>query len=142
MNEDQTKSVTDEGANVEGAQATEVQANGNGTHTEESQGSKPLNIPEDYQPVEIEIKSLLDAGAHFGHKVEKWNPKMLPYIYGERNGIHIINLDATLKHWVKARKFVVDVTSRGGSVLFVGTKMQAQEVVREAAERCGAFYIN
>jgi len=88
------------------------------------------------------MRSLLDAGAHFGHKAEKWNPKMLPFIYGKRNHIHIINLDLTLELWARARKFISDVASRGGNILFVGTKQQSRELVKEAAERCGGFYVN
>ena len=85
---------------------------------------------------------MLEAGAHFGHKAERWNPKMLPYIFGVRNRVHIINLDTTLECWQKARKYIVEVASRGGKVLFVGTKQQAREAVKEAAERCGAYYVN
>jgi small subunit ribosomal protein S2 len=99
-------------------------------------------IPVPYLPMPITVRTLLDAGAHFGHKAEKWNPKMLPYIYGQRNRIHIINLDLTLELWERARKFITDVSSRGGHILFVGTKQQAREIVREAAERCGAYYVN
>lgn len=91
--------------------------------------------------VPVTVKSLLDAGAHFGHQTHRWNPKMLQYIYGERNGIHIINLDLTLKHWQKARKFLFDVASRGGSVLFVGTKHQSRESVHTEAARCKSFYV-
>ena len=102
----------------------------------------PAVAVEEYKPVTVSIKSLLEAGAHYGHKTDKWNPKMLPYIFAERNGVHIINLDLTLQFWEKARKFILDVTSRGGLVLFVGTKQQAFGMVKQAAERCGAFYIN
>ena len=97
---------------------------------------------EPYSPVQVNIKTMLEAGAHFGHKAERWNPKMLPFIYGVRNRVHIINLDTTLEYWEKARKYIVDVTSRGGRVLFVGTKPQAREIIKEAAERCGAYYVN
>lgn len=92
-------------------------------------------------PVPVTIKSMLDAGAHFGHQTHRWNPRMLPYIYGERNGIHIINLDLTQKLWERARKYIVDTMSRGGSVLFVGTKLQAREIVATEANRCGAFHV-
>ncbi|NDC39154.1 MAG: 30S ribosomal protein S2, partial [Proteobacteria bacterium] len=85
--------------------------------------------------------SLLDAGAHFGHQTHRWNPKMLQYIYGERNGIHIINLDLTLKHWQKARKFLFDVAARGGNVLFVGTKHQTRESVEFEAQRSKSFFV-
>jgi len=92
-------------------------------------------------PVPVTIKSMLDAGAHFGHQTHRWNPRMMPFIYGERNGIHIINLDLTQKLWDRARKFVVDTMSRGGSILFVGTKLQAREIVSTEADRCGAFHV-
>jgi small subunit ribosomal protein S2 len=89
----------------------------------------------------VTIRSLMDAGAHYGHQTQRWNPKMLPYIYGARNGVHIINLDLTLKRWEAARKYIVDRVSLGGNVLFVGTKQQAKDIVREEAARCGAFYV-
>jgi small subunit ribosomal protein S2 len=91
--------------------------------------------------VPVSVKSLLDAGAHFGHQTHRWNPKMLPYIYGERNGIHILNLDLTLKHWHKARKFLFDVASRGGNILFVGTKHQSKESVHSEAARSKSFFV-
>jgi small subunit ribosomal protein S2 len=102
----------------------------------------PEDPDEDYVPVPVTLKTLLEAGAHYGHKVEKWNPKMLPYIFAERSKIHIINLDLTLKFWERARKFIVDIASRGGTVLFVGTKDQAREVIKDAAKRCSAYYVN
>jgi small subunit ribosomal protein S2 len=83
----------------------------------------------------------MDAGAHYGHQTQRWNPKMLPFIYGARNGVHIINLDLTLKKWEAARKYVVDRVALGGTVLVVGTKQQAKDIVKEEAERCGAFYV-
>lgn len=89
----------------------------------------------------VTIKSLMDAGAHYGHQTQRWNPKMLPYIYGARNGVHIINLDLTLKKWEVARKYIVDRVALGGSVLFVATKQQAKDIVKEEASRCGAFYV-
>ncbi|MCO6429564.1 MAG: 30S ribosomal protein S2 [Deltaproteobacteria bacterium] len=89
----------------------------------------------------ITIKGLVEAGAHFGHQTTKWNPKMLPFIYGQRNGIHIINLDLTLKAWEAARKFVYDVAARGGSILFVGTKNQARSIIEEQAARAKSYYI-
>lgn len=91
--------------------------------------------------VPVTIKSMLDAGAHFGHQTHRWNPRMLPFIFGERNGIHIINLDLTQKMWDRARKYIVDTMSRGGSILFVGTKIQAREIVAAEANRCGAFHV-
>ncbi len=89
----------------------------------------------------VTLQSLLDAGAHFGHQAARWNPKMLPNVYGERNGIHIINLDVTLRSWEKARKYVVDTVSRGGNVLFVGTKNQARDIMKQEAGRCGAYFV-
>lgn len=89
----------------------------------------------------VNIKNLMDAGAHYGHQTQRWNPKMLPYIYGARNGVHIINLDLTMKRWEIARKYIVDRVSLGGNVLFVGTKQQAKDIIREEATRCGAFFI-
>lgn len=89
----------------------------------------------------VTIKSLMDAGAHYGHQTQRWNPKMLPYIYGARNGVHIINLDLTMKKWEVARKYIVDRVAVGGNVLFVATKLQAKDIVKEEASRCGAFYI-
>ena len=89
----------------------------------------------------VTIRTLMDAGAHYGHQTQRWNPKMLPYIYGARNGVHIINLDLTLKKWEVARKYIVDRVALGGNVLFVATKQQAKDIVKEEASRCGAFYI-
>jgi small subunit ribosomal protein S2 len=91
--------------------------------------------------VQVTVKTLLDAGAHFGHQTERWNPKMLPYIFGERNGVHILNLDHTLRKWEIARKFIVDRVSLGGQVLFVGTKLQSREIIQREAERCGSYYV-
>lgn len=92
-------------------------------------------------PVQVNIKSMLEAGAHFGHQTHRWNPKMLPFIYTARNGIHIINLDNTQKLWERARKYIVDTVSRGGTVLFVGTKPAAREIVKNEATRCGALHV-
>lgn len=88
------------------------------------------------------MKQLLEAGVHFGHQTRRWNPKMKPFIFGERNGIHIIDLQQTLKYFELAYEFVVNVTSQGGTVLFVGTKKQAQDAIKEEAERCGMPYVN
>ena len=88
------------------------------------------------------MKQLLEAGVHFGHQTCRWNPKMKKYIYGARNNIHIVDLQITVEEIEKAYKFVVDVAKQGKSVLFVGTKKQAQEAIKEEAERCGQFYIN
>ena len=90
----------------------------------------------------ITMKELLEAGVHFGHQTKRWNPKMKEYIFGERNGIYIIDLQKTLKMFKEASKFVTDQTAEGKTVLFVGTKRQAQEAIAEEANRCGMFYIN
>ncbi len=92
-------------------------------------------------PVSINVKTLLEAGAHYGHQSDKWNPKMLPFLYGEKNKIHIINLDQTVARWEKARKAIVDVCALGGNVLFVGTKLQARETIVHHATRCGAPFV-
>jgi small subunit ribosomal protein S2 len=90
----------------------------------------------------LTMKELLEAGVHFGHQTKRWNPKMQKYIFGERNGIYIIDLQKTLKKFREAYAFVRDLAARGGTVLFVGTKKQAQETVFEEATRCGMFYVN
>jgi small subunit ribosomal protein S2 len=92
--------------------------------------------------VEITMKELLEAGVHFGHQTRRWNPKMKEYIFGERNGIHIIDLQKTLKMFREAARYVSDVAAQGKSVLFLGTKRQAQEAIAEEANRCGMFYVN
>ena len=94
------------------------------------------------QPVQgITMRQLLEAGVHFGHQTKRWNPKMKPYIFGARNGIYIVDLQKTVRLAREAFKFVSDVCSRGGSVLFVGTKKQAQDAVVEEATRSGQFYV-
>jgi small subunit ribosomal protein S2 len=90
----------------------------------------------------ITMKELLEAGVHFGHQTKRWNPKMKEYIFGERNGIYIIDLQKTLKMFKEASKFVQDNAAEGRTILFVGTKRQAQEAIAEEATRCGMFYIN
>ena len=90
----------------------------------------------------LTMKELLEAGVHFGHQTKRWNPKMQKYIFGERNGIYIIDLQKTLKKFREAYAFVRDLAADGGIVLFVGTKKQAQETVLEEATRCGLFYVN
>jgi len=90
----------------------------------------------------ITMKELLEAGVHFGHQTKRWNPKMKEYIFGERNGIYIIDLQKTLKMFKEASKFVTDLAATGKTVLFVGTKRQAQDAIAEEAGRCGMFYIN
>jgi small subunit ribosomal protein S2 len=90
----------------------------------------------------VSMKQLLEAGVHFGHQTKRWNPKMKPYIYGARNGIYIIDLQKTVSLFKTAYDFVVDTVAQGGSVLFVGTKKQAQEAIKEETERCGMFFVN
>jgi len=89
----------------------------------------------------ISVKDLLEAGVHFGHQTKRWNPKMKRYIFGARNGIYIIDLSKTLHELLEAQAFVFEAVSRGGSVLFVGTKQQAQEAIKDAAVRCDQFYV-
>ena len=90
----------------------------------------------------ITMKQLLEGGVHFGHQTRRWNPKMKEYIFTERNGIYIIDLQQTIKKVEEAYMFVRDTVANGGTILFVGTKKQAQDSIREEAERCGMFYIN
>jgi small subunit ribosomal protein S2 len=88
------------------------------------------------------MKDLLEAGVHFGHQTKRWNPKMKPYIFGERNGIYIIDLGRTAKLYREAADFVANTAGQGGTVLFVGTKRQAQDAISEEAVRCGMFFVN
>lgn len=90
----------------------------------------------------VSMKQLLEAGVHFGHQTRRWNPKMATYIFTERNGIYIIDLQKTVKKLDEAYMFVRDIATEGGSILFVGTKKQAGDSVREEAERCGMHYVN
>ena len=90
----------------------------------------------------LSMKQLLEAGVHFGHQTRRWNPKMAPYIYTERNGIHIIDLQKSVGKVDEAYNAVADVAKDGGTILFVGTKKQAQDAVKEEAERCGMYYVN
>src|SRR5881397_130289 len=88
------------------------------------------------------MKELLEAGVHFGHQTKRWNPKMKEFIFGERNGIYIIDLQKTLKMFKEASKFIAELASQGRIVLFVGTKRQAQDAIAEEAQRCNGFYVN
>ena len=88
------------------------------------------------------MTELLEAGVHFGHQTKRWNPKMKPFIFEKRNAIYIINLGETVKQLQSATEFLAGVAAKGGKVLFVGTKKQAQEAIKEAAEACGQFYVN
>lgn len=90
----------------------------------------------------VQMKQLLEAGVHFGHQTRRWNPKMAEYIFTERNGIYIIDLQKTVKKIEEAYYFTRDIAAEGGSVLFVGTKKQAQEAIKEEAERTGMYYVN
>lgn len=90
----------------------------------------------------VSVKDMLQAGVHFGHQTRRWNPKMKPYIYGPRNGIYIINLDITKRLFDKACEFITQEIKKGGTLLFVGTKRQAQDIIKEEAKRCGMYYID
>ncbi len=90
----------------------------------------------------VTMKQLLEAGVHFGHQTRRWNPKMASYIYMERNGIYIIDLQQTVKKFAETYEFVKQIVAEGKSILFVGTKKQAHETIREEATRCGMFYVN
>src|SRR5438874_3781401 len=88
------------------------------------------------------MKQLLEAGVHFGHQTRRWNPKMAPFIFMDRNGIHIIDLQQTVTRLNDAYKFIEQIAAEGGTILFVGTKKQAQEAVAEEATRCGMYFVN
>ncbi len=90
----------------------------------------------------ITMKELLEAGVHFGHQTRRWNPKMKKYIFGSRNGIYIIDLQKTLKKFKEASHFLTEIAQKGGKVLFVGTKRQAQEAIEEESRRCGMYYVS
>ena len=90
----------------------------------------------------ISMKQLLEAGVHFGHQTRRWNPKMAPYIYTERNGIYIIDLQKSVVKVDEAYNAVVDIVANGGTILFVGTKKQAQDAIQQEAERCGMYFVN
>ena len=90
----------------------------------------------------LAMKDLLEAGVHFGHQTKRWNPKMKPFIFGERSGIYILDLGKTVKHYREAEDFVRQLAAEGKTIMFVGTKRQAQDVVAEEASRCGMFYVN
>lgn len=90
----------------------------------------------------VSIKQLLEAGVHFGHHTRRWNPKMAEYIFTERNGIYIIDLQKTIKKFEEAYMFAREVSAEGGTILFVGTKKQASDAIREEAERCGMYFVN
>ena len=107
----------------------------NDTHgRKQNHGGKKMSV--------ISMKQLLEAGVHFGHQTRRWNPKMAPYIYTERNGIYIIDLQKSVGKVDEAYKAVSDIAQEGGTILFVGTKKQAQDAVKEEAQRCGMYYVN
>src|SRR6185436_3875509 len=104
--------------------------------------TKGRKKPEEKSMSDISMKQLLEAGVHFGHQTSRWNPKMKPYIFGARNGIYIVDLQQTVRLFQDAYNFVRDLAAGGGSLLMVGTKKQAQDAIREEADRCGMFYVN
>jgi len=104
----------------------------------QSGGAFAAQMSEDFS---VSIRRLIDAGVHFGHQTNRWNPKMAPYIYGARNGIHIVDLDQTARYLKRALNFVSSSVARGGQLLFVGTKRQAQDVIIEEATRAGQFHV-
>jgi small subunit ribosomal protein S2 len=111
-----------------------------------AEGTSASVPPPGFVPVQpgelpLSLRSLLEAGVHFGHQTKRWNPKMRPFIYGARNGIHIIDLDQTARMFKRAYDFLVETVGRGGHVLFVGTKRQAQDIVGEEAARSGMFFV-
>ena len=97
--------------------------------------------PQDAAEAPITMRQLLEAGVHFGHQTKRWNPKMKPYIFGARNGIHIIDLQHTVRLFNRAYNFIVNTVAAGGSLLFVGTKKQAQEVIQQECARGGQFFV-
>jgi small subunit ribosomal protein S2 len=109
--------------------------------TQQSETLSAQGVPQIRGDFPLPLKSLLDAGVHFGHQTKRWNPKMRPFIYGARNGIHIIDLDQTTRLFKKAYDFIVEAVGRGGGVLFVGTKRQAQDIVIEEARRSGMYFV-
>ena len=106
----------------------------------EKVSEEPQQVQEDSQ--QISMKSLLEAGVHFGHQRRRWNTKMQEYIFAHRNGIHLIDLQQTLQYIEQAAAFVEDLAAQGKTIIFVGTKKQAQDTVIAEAERCGVFFIN
>ncbi len=106
-----------------------------------TQSTETNGMPRMPGELPLPIKTLLDAGVHFGHQTKRWNPKMRPFIYGARNGVHIIDLDQTARLFARAYQFVTETVSRGGHLLFIGTKRQAQDIVKEEAARSGSFYV-
>ena len=104
-------------------------------------GATGASAPE-VESVKLGVRELLEAGVHFGHQTRRWNPRMKPFLFGERNGVHIVDLDQTLPRFQEGLDFVREVAASGGKVLFVGTKRQAQAPMKLEAERAGQFYVN
>jgi small subunit ribosomal protein S2 len=109
---------------------------------EQTQGGTTVTATMSREDTQVTMKALLEAGVHFGHQTKRWNPKMRPYIFGERSGIHVIDLHQTARLLGEAQDFLADTAARGGRVLFVGTKKQAQATVEQEAQRCGMFFVN
>ena len=134
-----------ESSNPDGGDSGLVQAGGVVSHDDLNAGGPPalLNLGAEVASGDLPIglRPLIDAGVHFGHQTKRWNPKMRPFIYGARNGIHIIDLDQTAQLFKRAYQFVSDAVARGGHVLFVGTKRQAADVIQEEAVRAGQFFV-
>ena len=125
---------------TEAAQGTEVSSTPQeAVPTAEAQPAPARVLRDPAQP--LTVKDLFEAGVHFGHQTKRWNPKMRPFIYGARSGIHIVDLDQTARLFKRAFDFIVDAVGRGGAVLFVGTKRQAQQIVEEEARRAGMFFV-
>lgn len=108
----------------------------------EDEEAEETNLKGGFNAMQVTMKQLLEVGAHFGHQVKRWNPKMKKYIFMERNGIHIFDLRHTIEAIDRATKLVSDLVRQGEIIIFVGTKKQAQEVVKDEAERCGMYYVN
>ncbi|HEU4793297.1 MAG TPA: 30S ribosomal protein S2 [Nitrolancea sp.] len=112
-----------------------------GTDVQTQEGQAVVSVS-DYEATQVSMKALLEAGVHFGHQTKRWNPKMRPYIFTERHGIHIIDLQQTVRLLEEAQSFAEELAARGGRIVFVGTKKQAQETVRNEAQRSGMFFVD
>ena len=110
--------------------------------TDPSAASAPATLAAAFARTPLSVRDLLEAGAHFGHQTRRWNPRMKPFIFGERGGIHIIDLDQTVRRLATSLDFLCETVAAGGKVLFVATKRQAQEIVQREAQRAGQFYVN
>jgi small subunit ribosomal protein S2 len=117
-------------------------AESTGAPVPQAEGAPPAPPAEPQAPVELSLRGLLQVGAHFGHQTRRWDPRMRKFIYGDRDGIHILNLDETLARFEEALEFIREIAAQGGKVLFVATKRQAQDIVKSEAERSGQYYVN